>query len=64
MHYRSGIPEMAAYETLLRTVLKGVFLATEYAFLIKYFKLNLRVWYSLTPIGSNCQVGGEKYQLN
>lgn len=46
--YRNAIPEMAAYETSLRTVLKGVFLQLN-AFLIKYFKLNLRVWYSLTP---------------
>lgn len=47
--YWDGVPEMAAYETLLRTVLKGVFLQLN-AFLIKYFKLNLRVWYSLTPL--------------
>lgn len=47
--YRNAIPAMAAYETLLRTVLKGVFLQLN-AFLIKYFKLNLRVWYSLTPL--------------
>ena len=46
--YWIGIPEMAAYEVLLRTVLKGVFLQLN-TFLIKYFKLNLRVWYSLTP---------------
>lgn len=47
--YWNGVPEMAAYEILLRTVLKGVFLQLN-AFLIKYFKLNLRVWYSLTPL--------------
>ena len=47
--YRNAIPAMAAYETLLRAVLKGVFLQLN-AFLIKYFKLNLRVWYSLTPL--------------
>jgi energy-coupling factor transporter ATP-binding protein EcfA2 len=47
--YWNGVPEMTAYETLLRTVLKGVFLQLN-AFLIKYFKLNLRVWYSLTPL--------------
>lgn len=46
--YWDGIPQMAAYETILRTVLKGVFLQLN-TFLIKYFKLNLRVWYSLTP---------------
>lgn len=46
--YWDGIPEMAAYETELRSVLKDVFLQLN-AFLIKYFKLNLRVWYSLTP---------------
>lgn len=47
--YRNAIPAMKAYETLLRTVLKGVFLQLN-ALLIKYFKLNLRVWYSLTPL--------------
>lgn len=46
--YWNGIPEMAAYEILLRAVLNAVFLQLN-AFLIKYFKLNLRVWYSLTP---------------
>jgi energy-coupling factor transporter ATP-binding protein EcfA2 len=49
--YWSGVPEMAAYETLLRTVLKGVFLQLN-TFLIKYFKLNLRVWYSMTPLAA------------
>jgi energy-coupling factor transporter ATP-binding protein EcfA2 len=47
--YRSGIPAMARCETLLRRVLNGVFLQLN-TFLIKYFKLNLRVWYSLTPM--------------
>jgi len=47
--YRNAIPAMLAYETSLKTVLKGVFLQLN-AFLIKYFKLNLRVWYSLTPL--------------
>jgi len=47
--YWNGVSQMAAYETILRTVLKGVFLQLN-AFLIKYFKLNLRVWYSLTPL--------------
>jgi len=49
--YRNAIPEMAAYETLLRKVLDEVFLQLNY-FLIKYFKLNLRVGYSLTPLVS------------
>jgi energy-coupling factor transporter ATP-binding protein EcfA2 len=47
--YRNGIPEMARHEILLRTVLNGVFLQLN-AFLIKYFQLNLRVWFSLTPL--------------
>ncbi len=47
--YRNAISSMLTYETSLRTVLKGVFLQLN-AFLIKYFKLNLRVWYSLTPL--------------
>ncbi len=47
--YRDGIPELAAHEVLLRQVLKEVFLQLN-AFLIKYFKLNLRVWFSLTPL--------------
>ncbi|WP_168171929.1 AAA family ATPase [Algoriphagus sp. A40] len=47
--YRNAIPAMVSYETLLRTVLKGVFLQLN-AFLIKYFNLNLRVWFSLTPL--------------
>ena len=47
--YRNGIPEMAVYEVMLRTALNGIFLQLN-AFLIKYFKLNLRVWYSLLPL--------------
>lgn len=47
--YWNGVPEMAAYEILLRNVLKVVFLQLN-VFLLKYFKLNLRVWYSLTPL--------------
>lgn len=46
--YRNAIPEMAAFEIQLRTVLNKIFLQLN-VFLIKYFKLNLRVWYSLTP---------------
>lgn len=49
--YWDGVPEMAAYENLLRQVLDEVFLQLN-AFLIKYFKLNLRVWYALTPLVS------------
>ena len=47
--YRNAISAMATYETLLRTVLKGIFLQLN-TFLIKYFKINIRVWYSLTPL--------------
>lgn len=47
--YRDAIPKMVAYETLLRIVLKGVFLQLN-VFLMKYFKLNLRVWFSLKPL--------------
>lgn len=47
--YRDGVTEMAAYEALLRRVLNEVFLQLNY-FLLKYFKLNLRVSYSLTPL--------------
>lgn len=46
--YRNAIPDMAAFEIQLRTVLNKIFLQLN-AFLIKYFRLNLRVWYSLTP---------------
>ncbi len=49
--YRNAILEMTTYENSLRTVLKGVFLQLN-VFLIKYFKLNLRVWYSLTPLAA------------
>lgn len=49
--YRIGIREMEIYETLLRTVLNGIFLQLN-AFLIKFFRLNLRVWYSLTTLDS------------
>lgn len=47
--YKAGILEMEAYEIELRTVLKEIFLQLN-AFLIKYFKLNLRVWFSLLPL--------------
>ncbi|MBU2555751.1 MAG: ATP-binding protein, partial [Bacteroidetes bacterium] len=47
--YNAGIVEMEACEIELRTVLKEIFLQLN-AFLIKYFKLNLRVWFSLTPL--------------
>lgn len=49
--YRNAITGITAYETALRNVLKGVFLQLN-AFLIKYFKLNLRVWFSLTPFAA------------
>lgn len=47
--YRDGVPEMVTFESLLRQVLNEVFFQLN-AFLIKYFKLNMRVWYSLTPL--------------
>lgn len=47
--YRLAIPQMAAYEELLKQVLNDVFLQLN-TFLIRYFKLNMRVWYSLTPL--------------
>lgn len=47
--YWTGLPEMASYEILLRKVLNEVFLQLN-TFLLYYFKLNLRVWYSLTPL--------------
>ncbi len=47
--YKAGILEMETYEIELRTVLKEIFLQLN-AFLIKYFKLNLRVWFSLVPL--------------
>jgi hypothetical protein len=40
---------MATYEVELRTVLDEVFLQLN-AFLIKYFKFNLRVWFILKPL--------------
>ncbi|PWK76568.1 AAA ATPase-like protein [Mucilaginibacter oryzae] len=49
--YRNAVPEMAVYESLLRRVLNEVFIQLNYL-LIKYFKLNLRVWYSLAPLVS------------
>lgn len=49
--YRLAIPRMAAFEILLRQVLDEVFLQLNF-FLMKYFKLNLRVRYSLTPLVS------------
>lgn len=47
--YWDGVSELEAHEILLRKVLKEVFLQLN-AFLIKYFRLNLRVWFSLTPL--------------
>lgn len=47
--YRNGIPEMAAYEILLRTTLDGIFQKLN-EILIDYFDLNLTVTYSLTPL--------------
>ena len=46
--YWDGVPEMATYETLLRTVLDGVFLKLN-EFLTDYFDLSISVSYSLTP---------------
>ena len=47
--YWEGIPEMENFENLLRDVLNEVFLQLNY-FLMKYFKLNLRVGYVLKPL--------------
>ncbi|HEU5052822.1 MAG TPA: AAA family ATPase [Hanamia sp.] len=47
--YRLAVPQMASFEVILRRVLDEVFLQLN-ALLIHYFKLNLRVWYSLTPL--------------
>ena len=47
--YWEGIPEMAAFEILLRKVLNEVFTQLN-DFLIRYFELNLEVGYILTPI--------------
>jgi energy-coupling factor transporter ATP-binding protein EcfA2 len=49
--YRNAITGISTYEIALRNVLKGVFLQLN-SFLIKYFKLNLRVWFSLTPFAA------------
>lgn len=46
--YRNAIPALANYEAILRTTLKAVFLQLN-TFLMKYFKLNTRVWFSLVP---------------
>lgn len=46
--YWNGVPEMAAYETQLRTVLDGVFQQLNH-FLTSYFDLSIIVSYSLTP---------------
>lgn len=47
--YRDAITKMISFETLLRNVLNEVFRQLNY-FLMKYFKLNLRVGYTLKPI--------------
>lgn len=49
--YRIAIPEMVALERLLRTVLNDIFLQLN-SFLIRYFKLNMRVGYALKPLAS------------
>lgn len=49
--YRNARDEMVTFESSLRNVLNQVFLQLNY-FLMKYFKLNLRVGYSLTPLVS------------
>lgn len=49
--YINGVREMVAHETLLREVLDEVFVQLN-AFLLLYFKLNLRIWYSLSPLVS------------
>jgi hypothetical protein len=47
--YWNGIPEMAAYEILLRTTLDGIFQKLN-EYLTDYFDLSLAVSYSLTPL--------------
>ena len=46
--YRIASPNLITYEAVLRNTLNRIFLQLNY-FLIKYFKLNLRVGYDLTP---------------
>jgi energy-coupling factor transporter ATP-binding protein EcfA2 len=47
--YWNGVPEMAAYETLLRTTLDGIFQKLN-EYLTNYFDLSLAVSYSLNPL--------------
>lgn len=46
--YRIASPNLTTYEAVLRNTLNRIFLQLNF-FLIRYFKLNLRVWYDLTP---------------
>lgn len=47
--YRNAIADLAIYETVLKVTLDSIFRYLNY-FLSKYFKLNLRVRYNLTPL--------------
>jgi energy-coupling factor transporter ATP-binding protein EcfA2 len=47
-NYTAAIAALPAFEINLNQSLKGIFLQLN-VFLIKYFKLNLRVWYTLLP---------------
>ncbi len=46
--YRIAISNLIAYETILRNTLDRIFVQLNY-FLMKYFKINLRVGYQLRP---------------
>ncbi|MFV0186693.1 AAA family ATPase [Empedobacter falsenii] len=64
--YRNAISEIVPFETLLRNVLNEVFRQLNY-FLMKYFKLNLRVGYSLAPlvsVGNNWRKIPQVLRLN
>lgn len=47
--HKRALADLPAYETALRTALDRIFLQLN-GLLIKYFKLNLRVWYNLLPL--------------
>jgi len=50
--YRTAIQDLATYDTVLRNTLNNIFLQLN-KFLIRYFKLNLRVWYNLKPFAAS-----------
>jgi len=57
--HKRALAELPAYEIALRAALKDIFLHLN-GFLIKYFKLNLRVWFSLQPLSP---YNYEKWQI-